>query len=176
MTTPNADFNLTEHDAVLGLGSNVGSEQEKLSALRSACEHLDAHPAIRIAARSSVYRTPPWGETAQPEFLNAAVRISTRLRAPELLEAVKSIERLVGRVPTYRWGPRVIDIDILLHDTFSCDTPDLTIPHRHLLERPFACLPALEVAPDARLPSGLLLREAAAELVQTARLDRVASL
>lgn len=174
--TPNADFNLTEHDAVLGLGSNVGSEQEKLSALRMACEHLAVHPAIRIVARSSVYRTPPWGETAQPEFLNAAVRISTRLQTTELLEVVKSIERLVGRVPTYRWGPRVIDIDILLHDRFSYDTPDLTVPHRHLLERPFACLPALEVAPDVRLPSGLLLREAASELMRTARLDRVANL
>lgn len=176
MTTGNGNFNPTEHDAVLGLGSNVGSDEEKLAALQMACRHLAAHPAVRITACSAVYRTPPWGETAQPEFFNAAVRISTRLGTTELLEAVKTMERLVGRVPTYRWGPRVIDIDILLYDTVSCDTPDLTIPHRHLLERHFACLPALEAAPAAQLPGGVLLRDAAAHLLQSAGLERVGNL
>jgi 2-amino-4-hydroxy-6-hydroxymethyldihydropteridine diphosphokinase len=176
VTASKPDFNTTEHHAVLGLGSNVGSDSEKWAALRAACGHLSAHPAVRITARSSVYRTPPWGETDQPEFLNAAVRVATRLDPADLLDAVKAIEHRMGRVPTYRWGPRVIDIDILLYDMVLLDTPPLTIPHRHLLARDFACLPALEADPDAVLPGGVPLREAAAGLFQSAVLERVGPL
>ncbi len=145
--------------AYLGLGANVPTETSPDRQLAAACKALAATPTIVVRKISSLYRSAPWGGIDQPDFFNAAVEIETLLGARELLDTVKRIERELGRIPTYRWGPRVIDIDILLYGRESIDEPDLVIPHPYLLERPFAYLPLLEIAPEASWPTGQCVRE-----------------
>lgn len=135
-------------EAVLGLGANVG---DPLAQLRAAIGALRGHPGMSLEAVSDLYETPPWGMTDQPAFLNAAARISTRLRPRELLAAILTIEAKLGRDRREKWGPRLIDIDILLYGEAPVNEPDLAIPHPHLHERAFALLPLLDVAPDARI-------------------------
>jgi 2-amino-4-hydroxy-6-hydroxymethyldihydropteridine diphosphokinase len=132
--------------AYLGLGSNLG---ERLWNLVQAVAALDEVPGIRVTRVSSFRETPPFGVQDQPEFLNGAVEIETELEPPALLAAVKEIETKLGRVPSYRWGPRLIDIDILLYDRLRWESPELTIPHPGLLERPFVMEPLAELAPAA---------------------------
>ncbi len=138
----------------LGLGANLPLAQSPDRTLCLACQRLQHVDGIRLARVSSLYRSRPWGETNQPDFYNAVVEVETLLPPRELLAAVKSIERELGRTPTYRWGPRVIDVDILLYGSLSVNDSDLVIPHRHLLERPFAYVPLLEIHPNATLPDG----------------------
>lgn len=132
---------------VLGLGANIGDCRATIAA---AIDRLHAHEEIRVAAVSGLYETPPWGKTDQPAFLNAAVRVDTTLPPRDLLEAVLAIERALGRDRRERWGPRVIDIDILLYGTEEVGDPALVIPHPHLAERAFALAPLLDVLPQAR--------------------------
>ena len=138
--------------AYLGLGSNVG---ERLAALTEALSLLDATPGLRMLACSSVYETEPWGVTEQPAFLNLAAGFETTLSPTDLLAAAKSVESRVGRTETYRWGPRVIDVDILLYGDAVVNSaePDLQIPHARLRERAFALVPLAEIAPDLSVPS-----------------------
>jgi 2-amino-4-hydroxy-6-hydroxymethyldihydropteridine diphosphokinase len=105
---------------------------------------------MRLVARSSDYRTPPWGVTDQPAFINAAVVVATSLDPHALLMRVQSVERALGRDRTEerRWGPRPIDIDILAYDDVVLHEPDLTLPHPHLFERAFVLLPLAEIAAD----------------------------
>jgi 2-amino-4-hydroxy-6-hydroxymethyldihydropteridine diphosphokinase len=131
--------------AYLGLGSNLGDRHYNLV---SAVAALDRTPGIRVTRVSSFRATPPYGVQDQPEFLNGVVEIETDLGPPALLAAVKAIETALGRVPTYRWGPRVIDIDILLYDRLRWESPELTIPHPGILERPFVIEPLAELAPE----------------------------
>ena len=134
--------------AVLGLGGNIGETRQLLAA---AVARLAEHPGIRVEAVSALYRTPPWGKTDQPHFLNAAVRIETSLTARGLLNAVLSIERQFGRERSQRWGPRTVDIDVLLFAGEAIDEPGLHIPHPRLTERAFALAPLVDVVPDAEL-------------------------
>lgn len=97
---------------------------------------------------SSLYRTDPVGVTDQPEFLNLAIEGETALDPVELLRAVKRVERDIGRRPTFRWGPRVVDIDILLYDGLVLETSELTIPHREMMRRAFVLIPLAEIAPE----------------------------
>jgi 2-amino-4-hydroxy-6-hydroxymethyldihydropteridine diphosphokinase len=129
----------------LGLGSNLGDRQRNLE---RAVELLDQTPGIEVTRVSSFRTMAPFGVEDQPEFLNGAVEIETALDPPALLAAVKRIETALGRRPTYRWGPRVIDIDILLYDRLRWESPELTIPHPGLLERPFVTEPLGELAPE----------------------------
>ena len=131
--------------AYLGLGSNLGDRRQKLERAVAA---LDGTPGVRVTRVSSFRVTPPFGVQDQPEFLNGVVQIETELDPPALLAAVKEIETALGRVPTYRWGPRVIDIDILLYDRLRWESPELTIPHPGILERPFVMEPLAELAPE----------------------------
>jgi 2-amino-4-hydroxy-6-hydroxymethyldihydropteridine diphosphokinase len=131
----------------LSLGSNVGDREGNL---RAAVAQLRS--AIRVEAVSSLYETEPVGVTDQPAFLNLAVAAHTDLAPRQLLEAVKRVERRVGRKPTYRWGPRVIDIDIVLYDALILETPELTLPHARLAERAFVLVPLAEIAPEAVEP------------------------
>ncbi|HSG96211.1 MAG TPA: 2-amino-4-hydroxy-6-hydroxymethyldihydropteridine diphosphokinase [Afifellaceae bacterium] len=133
-------------DAVLGLGSNVG---ERRVALAAAIEALSAYPDITIIAASPLYESAPWGMTDQQDFLNAAVRIATALAPADLLAAILAIEVSLGRVRRKKWGPRVIDIDILVYGEERIDVPGLTIPHPHLTERIFALAPLVDVMPEA---------------------------
>lgn len=129
----------------LGLGSNLGDRQRNLE---WAVELLEETPRVRVTRVSSFRVTTPFGVEEQPEFFNAVAEIDTDLDPPALLAAVKAIEARMGRAPTYRWGPRLIDIDILLYDDLRWQSPELTIPHPGLLERPFVREPLAELAPE----------------------------
>ena len=131
--------------AVLGLGSNLGDRRRNLE---RAVAQLDGTPGVRVKRVSSFRVTPPFGVQDQPEFLNGVVEIETDLDPTELLAAVKAIEKALGRLPAYRWGPRLIDIDILLYDRLRWESPELTIPHPGILERPFVREPLAELAPE----------------------------
>jgi 2-amino-4-hydroxy-6-hydroxymethyldihydropteridine diphosphokinase len=135
----------------LGLGSNVG---ERLEYLRRAVGRLKATAGIRVMKLSAVYETEPVGVTDQGWFLNAAVEIHTSLSAEALLYCTQEIERDLGRVVTRRWGPRVIDLDILLFGNARVQTATLQIPHPELRNRAFVMIPLLELDPDLALPDG----------------------
>jgi 2-amino-4-hydroxy-6-hydroxymethyldihydropteridine diphosphokinase len=131
--------------AYLGLGSNLG---DRHSNLERAVARLHGTSGIRVTGVSSFRLTPPFGVQDQPEFLNGVVEVETDLDPLALLAAVKEIETALGRMPTYRWGPRLIDIDLLLYDRLRWESPELTIPHPGILERPFVMEPLAELAPE----------------------------
>ncbi len=147
---------------LLGLGSNVG---ERRNHLQGAVDALGAAGAVVLAC-SSVYDTDPVGEMLdQPSFLNACLRIETALAPLELLDAVKRLERELGRAAAeVRHGPRTIDIDILLLGRFELRHERMSLPHRQLLNRRFVLIPALELDYDLRSPDGTRLADALAAL------------
>ncbi len=132
--------------AALGLGGNIGDSRKLIA---TAIHQLSAHPGINVEAVSSLYLTPPWGKIDQPAFLNAAVRIDTTFSPRALLQTILDIERRLGRERTERWGPRRIDIDILIFDAVEVDEPGLHLPHPKLQERAFALVPLVDVMPAA---------------------------
>jgi len=129
--------------AAIGIGANLG---DAAATVRAAFAQLAAFGTVLAASR--LYRTAPWGETDQPPFVNAAALLETRLAPRELLAALKACEAAAGRTPGARWGPRILDLDILEYEDVRCDEPDLTIPHARLHERAFALVPLAEI--DAR--------------------------
>lgn len=147
-------------DVYLSLGSNLGDREDHL---RTAGDLLKQR--IEISGVSSLYETDPVGVTDQPPFLNLVIRGITELSPRELLEFVKGIERDVGRRPTFRWGPRVVDIDILMLGDEVIEEPDLVIPHRELTKRAFVLLPLTEIAPDVVVPgAGMTVHELASKV------------
>lgn len=132
--------------AILGLGGNIGDPRTLMA---DAIFRLAQYPGVTLRAVSALYRTPPWGKTDQPAFLNAAVSVETSLPARRLLETILAVEKELGRERGERWGPRTIDIDILLYGDARVDEPGLEIPHPRLKERAFALAPLIDVAPDA---------------------------
>jgi 2-amino-4-hydroxy-6-hydroxymethyldihydropteridine diphosphokinase len=128
--------------ALLGLGANLGDPIATLNEAKARLANLGV-----VTAASSLYRTPPWGVTDQPPFVNAALALKTELQPDALLAALKTIERELGRVASVRWGPRAIDLDILDVDGVRRDDPHLTIPHARLFERAFALVPLAEIEP-----------------------------
>lgn len=132
----------------LGLGSNLGERTNNLIAALKALA-----PYVIVEAVSSLYETDPVGPQDQQDFHNAVCRANTSLAPPELLAAVKQIERDVGRVQARHWGPRMIDIDILLYGDKIVTEPDLRIPHQELVNRAFVLVPLAELAADVRHPS-----------------------
>jgi 2-amino-4-hydroxy-6-hydroxymethyldihydropteridine diphosphokinase len=148
------------HIVFIGLGSNLG---ERLANLEAAVRSLP--PAVQLRRRSPVYETAPWGFQEQPDFLNQVVQAETHLSPLELLTHLKSIEATLGRVPTFRNGPRTIDLDILLYDRLVLELPDLTLPHPRLSERAFVLYPLADLAPDLRHPaSGKSVRQMLGEV------------
>ena len=137
--------------AAVGLGANLG---DAAASVRAAIQALEALPGTRLVAASRLYRSAAWGVTAQPEFVNAVAVVDTSLPPRELLDGLLAIERRFGRtrVAGERWGPRTLDLDLLLFGDERMDAPGLQVPHPHLHERAFALLPLLEVWPDARIP------------------------
>jgi 2-amino-4-hydroxy-6-hydroxymethyldihydropteridine diphosphokinase len=127
----------------VGLGSNAGDAAGNVEAALLRLAELG-----RVVARSRLYRTRPWGVREQPDFVNAAALVETALAPRELLRALQAIERGLGRTATYRWGPRVIDLDILAYDALAVDEPDLVLPHPRLRERAFALVPLAEIDPS----------------------------
>jgi 2-amino-4-hydroxy-6-hydroxymethyldihydropteridine diphosphokinase len=130
--------------AALSLGGNLGDARATIAAALAALEAS----GVRIVARSSDYRTRPWGKTDQPDFTNVSAVVETALPPLELLAVCLDVERQLGRVRHERWGPRLIDIDLIAYDDVRMDTPVLTLPHRHAHERGFVLIPLAEIAPD----------------------------
>jgi 2-amino-4-hydroxy-6-hydroxymethyldihydropteridine diphosphokinase len=126
----------------LALGTNLGN---RISNLRNAIAALA--PAVTLIAESPVYETPPWGITDQPPFLNMVVKGETNLPPLELLKFLKQLERDLGRLPSIRYGPRLIDIDILFYDDMILDTTELILPHPRLHERAFVLVPLADLSP-----------------------------
>jgi len=133
------------HTAYIGIGSNLGSPAENCLA---AMARLDAHEGIAITARSSLYETEPFGKTDQNRFINAVVQIDSVLTPEELLEALLKIEQDMGRVRKEKWGPRVIDLDILFFEDRIVKEKNLKIPHPGIPERSFVLIPMKEIAGD----------------------------
>jgi len=142
--------------AYLGLGGNLGDPQ---AAMAAALSMLDAAEAIAVTRVSSLYRTPPWGMVDQPDFLNAVAEVETELGPRPLLDACLAAERTLKRVRNERWGPRAIDLDVLIYDDLSIHEDGLTVPHPRLAERAFVLVPLLEIAPEVAI-DGRPLRQA----------------
>ncbi|MDR1885020.1 MAG: 2-amino-4-hydroxy-6-hydroxymethyldihydropteridine diphosphokinase [Synergistaceae bacterium] len=142
--------------AALGLGSNKG---DRLANVRRAVA-MTRERIGAVTAVSDVFETPPWGVAVQPRFLNACLVVETELPPHGLLSGLKEIENDMGRLKRGKWGPREIDLDILLYDDVQMSDSDLVIPHPYMHERAFVLLPLSEIAPDWRHPaSGLLASE-----------------
>ena len=133
--------------ALLALGGNLGDVTAAFVAALDALQKGGAH----VMATSSIYRTPPWGVTDQPDFLNMAAMVETHLSAQELLALCLDIERQSGRVREQRWGPRNIDIDIVTYGDARIDEPHLNVPHPHAHERAFVLVPLAEIAPKEKI-------------------------
>lgn len=147
--------------AYVGLGSNLG---DRVAALSSALLALDSAPGVRVVRASAAYESEPWGVTDQPAFANAVAAVDVAIGPHDLLVVCERVEAELGRVPGVRFGPRAIDLDLLLFGAERIETADLVVPHPRLLERDFVVTPLLEIAPDASLPDGSqVTRERAAE-------------
>lgn len=160
--------------AAIGIGSNLGDPRANVRAAFRALER-----AGRVVARSRLYRSKPWGMTDQPEFCNAVAIVETDLEPRALLALLKALEGELGRKPSVRWGPRLIDLDILTFGTRRVDEPDLQIPHPRLFERAFALVPLAELEPRYRaalagLPPGE--RESVALMSEEQLVQRVRTL
>ena len=137
--------------AAIGLGANLG---DAAATLREAIAELARLPRTELLRASRLYRTPAWGVTEQPDFINAVALVETTLSPRDLLDALLAIERSFGRtrLDGERWGPRTLDLDLLLHGDATIDEPGLRVPHPHLHERAFALLPLAEIAPESEIP------------------------
>jgi 2-amino-4-hydroxy-6-hydroxymethyldihydropteridine diphosphokinase len=143
------------HTVYLSLGTNLGNRPANL---KQAVWSLP--PQMTVKAKSKVYQTPPWGYTEQDQFLNMVVKATTYLEPEPLLKHIKRLEVALGRKATFRYGPRLIDIDILFYDDLTLNMPSLVIPHPHLHERGFVLLPLMDIAPDFLHPAqGKSIRE-----------------
>jgi 2-amino-4-hydroxy-6-hydroxymethyldihydropteridine diphosphokinase len=130
--------------AFIGLGSNLG---EREAMIRLALDDLARLPETTLMRASSLYDTEPVGEVDQPNFLNAVAQVDTALTARQLLWNLRLIERRLGRVRTQRWGPRTIDLDLLLYGMLVIEEPDLKVPHAELTRRSFVLVPLVELDP-----------------------------
>ena len=138
--------------AYLGLGSDMGDREASLNA---AVTRLAGNPSTTILKSSSIYETAPWGFTDQPDFLNCVLEIETRLSPLALLVQAKDVEQEIGRQPSRQYGPRLIDVDILLYgsETLHLADPDLQIPHPRMEQRAFVLIPLAELAGELTHPT-----------------------
>ena len=143
----------TNTTAYLGLGTNMGDRDAQLGAALAAIAKI---PATTIARESPIYETKPWGKTDQPDFLNMVVEVSTQLEPHTLHRHLQKIERDLGREPEEgeKWGPRPIDIDLLLYGSRTLKTASLRVPHPRMWERHFVLRPLADLAPDTVAPDG----------------------
>ncbi len=133
------------HTAYIGIGSNLVSPTENCL---KAVQRLNAHADLNVVARSSLYQSEPFGITDQDWFVNSVAQITTSLSPEELLRACLSIEQAMGRTRTKKWGPRIIDLDILFYDDLILKQEELEIPHPGIAERSFVLAPMNEIAPE----------------------------
>jgi 2-amino-4-hydroxy-6-hydroxymethyldihydropteridine diphosphokinase len=156
--------------ALVALGGNVGDVRRTLE--RAIARFCDGE-RVRLVARSSDYRTPPWGVVDQPAFVNAAIVVETTLAPPDLLAHAQATERAFGRDRAHerRWGPRTLDIDLIDIEGIALATPALTLPHPRLFERAFVLVPLAEIA-GGRIVAGRRIADAAAQ-VERAGIERL---
>lgn len=147
--------------AYVGLGSNL---EDPAAQLRRACAALATFPGVHAVRTSRFYRTQPWGLLEQPEFVNAVAELQTTASAAELFSELQAFEHAAGRARRVRWGPRVLDLDLLLHGDLACDEPGLRLPHPYLHERAFVLVPLAELAPDLQVPGRGRVRELLAKV------------
>jgi 2-amino-4-hydroxy-6-hydroxymethyldihydropteridine diphosphokinase len=133
----------------VGLGTNLGNKRENLSISIMEIEKISE---LKLTAVSSVYESPPWGNEKQDDFFNQVVAVKTALEPLALLDKIKKIEIKMGRQSGEKWGPRVIDLDILLYGEEVICSEQLTIPHQHMRDRLFVLVPLREIAPDLLFP------------------------
>jgi len=158
--------------AWVGLGANLG---DPVAQVRSALRDLDAITQTRLVRASSLYRSAPWGGVEQPPFVNAVAEVETSLAPRELLDALLAIEQRHGRVRDgSRWGPRTLDLDLLVHADHRFDGDGLTLPHPHLAERAFVLVPLAEIAPDLRVPGIGVVADLLAR-IEAAQCERLSS-
>jgi 2-amino-4-hydroxy-6-hydroxymethyldihydropteridine diphosphokinase len=135
-------------DCIIALGSNIG---DKAANIARAIELLTAPGDVRLVARSRDFATPPWGNTDQDWFANACISVATGLSPHELLARVQAVERKMGRERTVKWGPRIIDLDLLIYRGVTLNTADLVLPHPYIAERAFVLAPLMDIAPDLQI-------------------------
>lgn len=148
------------HRAYIGLGANLGKPEAQIESAIDALAQLES---TRLVARSRFYRSPAWGVVTQPAFVNAVVLIDTAVEAQALMAHLLDIELAAGRRRTQRWGPRLIDLDLLLYGQQIIDEPGLRVPHPLLQERAFVLVPLAEISPHLQVPGwgavGALLKQ-----------------
>jgi len=159
---------MDKHIVYLALGSNLGNRLENLKEAMAALS-----PQLEVKAKSHIYETPPWGYEDQPLFLNQVLKAQTYLEPEPLLKHLKRLEIALGRKPSFRNGPRLIDIDILLYDNLVLNTPALTIPHPHMHERGFVLLPMMDIAPDLIHP---VIQKSVREMIVSCNLGNIKQL
>jgi 2-amino-4-hydroxy-6-hydroxymethyldihydropteridine diphosphokinase len=135
----------------IALGSNLNNPAQQI---RSALQHIAMIPDTQIINTSPFYQNPPMGPIDQDDFVNAVVEIHTTLAVKTLLHQLQHIENSMGRVRTLRWGPRIIDLDLLLYDNFTCHDDELTLPHPGIYDRLFFIKPLHDIQPNLYLPDG----------------------
>ena len=131
--------------AVIGIGTNMG---DKVQNIEDAVEALNLIPDINVTRKASIYETDPWGYTEQDVFYNTVVEVETTVSPEVLLGACLGIEAGMGRIRVFKNGPRVIDLDLLVYEGFSCNTEHLTLPHKYIGERDFVLIPLKELYDD----------------------------
>lgn len=157
-----------DHTIFIALGTNLG---DRLANLRAALDALSPH--LKRIQPSRIFETPPWGFTDQPAFLNMVAQAQTKLGPHELLSTLKQAEARIGREPTFRYGPRLIDLDILFYDDLVLESPPLIIPHPKLHERGFVLVPLMDIASDFIHP---VFKKTIRELISTIDTTNITSI
>jgi len=158
--------------AYIGIGSNIG---DSLAQVRAAFDSLAALPQCRLVARSRLYRTRPFGPVSQGDFINAVAGLLTLLSAPDLLAALRGVEAAAGRVRAERWGPRTLDLDLLVFGSERIATAELTVPHPGIAERGFVLAPLADVAPTLKVPGSARVEQLLRALPDTGIAEVIAA-
>ncbi|MBO8136992.1 MAG: 2-amino-4-hydroxy-6-hydroxymethyldihydropteridine diphosphokinase [Desulfotomaculum sp.] len=148
-------------EAYIGIGGNIGNVKQTIA---RALELLHSPPAVKVLKTAPLYRTAPVGYQNQDWFLNTAAKVETELNAHQLLNKMQQIEESLMRRRTIRWGPRTIDLDLLIFDDLEINTPELTLPHPRMTERAFVMVPLADINPTLKMPGGKTAAELAGEL------------
>lgn len=154
-----------QHIVYIGLGTNLGNRKKNLAAARNALS-----PQVILLEASPIYETKPWGYSNQPDFLNQVVKTQTKLNPLDLLAYLKQCEVSLGRIPSFKYGPRLVDMDILFFDDLILETPALTIPHPEIPKRAFVLAPLTDIAPDMIHP---ILGRSIRQLLKKVDMDEV---